>query len=141
VGSAPKSDVSVDRSKIAAVRKALNEAVKHNDVRQLVDLMTNDVVVVQTDGQCRCGKQEVETFFQHAFARFDLEGTISSREVIVHDKWAVEIDQVEITIAPFGAGVPFGAGAPTHVQIKLAFIFGRQPDASWKVARLVRLPE
>ena len=33
-----KPDTSLDRSKIAAVRKALNEAVKRSEVRDLTDL-------------------------------------------------------------------------------------------------------
>ena len=68
-----KSDTSLDRSKIAALRKAVNEAVKRSEVRKLTDLLTDDVVAVHEDGRCMCGKQEVETFFRHAFARYDIE--------------------------------------------------------------------
>ena len=77
-----KPDTSLDRSKIAAVRKALNEAVKRSEARDLTDLLTDDVVAVHEDGRCMCGKQEVEAFFRHAFARYDIEAAILSSDII-----------------------------------------------------------
>jgi ketosteroid isomerase-like protein len=130
-----KSHTSLDRSKIAAVRKALNEAVKRSETRELTDLLADDVVAVHEDGRCMCGKQEVEAFFRHAFARYDIEAAILTSDVIVHDKWAIEMDEVDSIRASFGEG------APIKVRFKAVFVFGRQPDFSWKIARIIELPE
>jgi len=135
VNGTAKSDNSLDRSKIAEVRKALNEAVKHSDIHQLLSLMTDDVVAVHEDGRCMCGKQEVEAFFHQVFARYDIEGAISSADVIVHDKWAIEMDEVDTTRESFGLG------APIKAHYKAVLVYARQPDFSWKVARFIELPE
>ena len=130
-----KSDNSLDRSKINAVRKAFNQAVKRSEVRELTDLLTDDVVAVHEDGRCMCGKEEVEAFFRHAFARYDIEGAILSSDVIIHDKWAIEMDEVDSVRASFEYG------APIKARFKAVFVFGRQPDSSWKIARIIELPE
>ena len=133
VSSSPRSDES-DKSKIADVRKALNQAVKDSDASRLVALVTDDVVAVYHNGRCTSGKNEFETFFLHAFRRGDIEGMVSSSEVMVHDKWAIEIDEVQGTRAPL-----VGAGAPIHTHFRAVFVFARQSDASWKVARFIEL--
>jgi uncharacterized protein (TIGR02246 family) len=136
VSSSPKSGTESDTSKIAAVRQALNQAVKDSDASRLVALATDDVVAVLNNGRCMSGKSEFETFFLRAFERWDLAGTVSSSEVMVHDKWAIEIDEVHGTRAPLD-----GAGAPIHSRYQAVFVFARQPDASWKVARVIELQD
>jgi uncharacterized protein (TIGR02246 family) len=136
VSSSRKSGTESDKSKIAAVRQALNQAVKDSDASRLVALATNDIVVVLHNGRCMSGKSEFERFFLQAFERWDLEGTVSSSEVLVRDKWAIEIDEVHGTRAPLD-----GAGAPMHTHFEAVFVFARQSDASWKVARVIELPD
>ena len=135
MNSKAKSDTSLNRSKITAVRKAFNQAVKRSEVRELRDLLTDDVVAIHEDGRCMCGKEEVEAFFRHAFARYDIEGEILSSDVIIHDKWAIEMDEVDSVRASFEYG------APIKARFKAVFVFGRQPDSSWKIARIIELPE
>jgi len=135
VNSKAKSDTSLNRSKITAVRKAFNQAVKRSEVRESRDLLTDDVVAIHEDGRCMCGKEEVEVFFRHAFARYDIEGAILSSDVIIHDKWAIEMDEVDSVRASFEYG------APIKARFKAVFVFGRQPDSSWKIARIIELPE
>jgi ketosteroid isomerase-like protein len=135
VNSKAKSDTSLDRSKIAAVRRALNQAVNRSEARELTDLLTDDVVAVHEDGRCMCGKQEVEVFFRHAFERYDIEAAILSSDVIIHDKWAIEMDEVSSVRASFEQG------APIKARFKAVFVFGRQPDSSWKIARIMELLE
>ncbi len=129
-----KSGIDSEKSKIAAVRQALNQGMKNSDAGRLVALATDDVVTVLHNGHCMSGKSEFETFFRHAFERWDLEGTVSSSEVMVHDKWAIEIDKVQGKRAPLD-----GAGAPIHTHFEAVFVFARQLDASWKVARVLVL--
>ena len=134
VSSSLKSGIESDKSKIAAVRQALNQAVKDSDAGRLAALATDDVVAVLHNGRCMSGKSAFETFFLHAFERWDLEGTVSSSEVMVYDKWAIEIDKVQGTRARLD-----GAGAPIHTHFEAVFVFAQQSDASWKVARILLL--
>jgi uncharacterized protein (TIGR02246 family) len=136
VSSSRKSGIESAKSKIAAVRQALNQAMKGSDASRLATLATDDVVVVLHNGRCMSGKSEFESFFLHAFERWDLEGAVSSSEVLVRDKWAIEIDEVQGTWAPLA-----GAGAPMHTRFNAVFVFARQSDASWKVARVIQLPD
>jgi uncharacterized protein (TIGR02246 family) len=136
VSSSRKSGIESDKSKIAALRQALNQAMKDSDASRLAALATDDVVVVLHNGLCRSGKGEFESFFLHTFERWDLEGKVSSSEVLVRDKWAIEIDEVEGTRAPLA-----GAGAPMHTHFNAVFVFARQSDVSWKVARVIQLPD
>lgn len=134
MSSSRKSGIESDESKIAAVRLALNQAVKGSDASRLVALATDDVVIVLHNGRCMSGKSEFERFFLRAFERWDLEGTVSSSELLVRDKWAIEIDEVHRTQVPLD-----GAGAPMHSHFEAVFVFARQSDASWKVARVIEL--
>jgi uncharacterized protein (TIGR02246 family) len=134
VSRSPKSGIDSDKSKIAAVRHALNQAMRESDAGRLAALATDDVVAVLHNGLCMSGKTDFEAFFLRAFERWDLEGTVSSSEVMVHDKWAIEIDKVQGKRAPVD-----GAGAPIHNHFQAVFVFARQPDASWKVARVIEL--
>jgi ketosteroid isomerase-like protein len=63
VSSSGKSGTESDKSKIAAVRQALNQAVKDSDASRLVALATDDIVVVLHNGRCMSGKSEFERFF------------------------------------------------------------------------------
>ncbi len=134
MSKSPKSGVDSDQSKIATLRQALNQAVKDSDARRLADLATDDVVAVLNSGQCMSGKSDFESFFLRAFERWDLAGAVSSSKVTLHGKWAIEIDEVQGTRAPLD-----GAGAPIHRHFHAVFIFSRQPDASWKLARVIEL--
>jgi len=82
VNGTAKPDTSLDRSKITAVRKAFNQAVKRSEVRELTDLLTDDVVASHEDGRCMWVEEEVEVFFRHAFARYDIEAAILSSDII-----------------------------------------------------------
>ena len=92
-----ETTVDRERAALSAVRDAWVQAVKDGDVARLADLMTDDVVGVHADGQCIRGKEELKRFFQDLFDQYDVTGTISSSDVVIHGLWAVEIDKVETT--------------------------------------------
>jgi ketosteroid isomerase-like protein len=135
VGSSPQSDIASDLSKIAAVREAWIAAVKDSDVDRLISLVTNGVVGVFGNGRCVSGKEELKAAFIAGFLRFDIERRVVSAEVLIRDKWAFEIDEME------GKLTPVRGGAQIHARLDTLVVFERQSDASWKVARLVDLPD
>ena len=124
----------LDVSKIGAVRAAWIRAVEASDVNGLVALATDDIVVVNQNGNTAVGIDALKADLTHEFGLFDIEPRDSSAEIIVHDKWAVEFCEVDRTVS----GVKSGIGVQAHSRI--IAVFSRQPDASWKVARVIGLP-
>jgi uncharacterized protein (TIGR02246 family) len=127
--------VDRDRQNIAAVRQAWLHAVRDSDAGQLADLMTFDVVGVHADGRCTTGKEQLRSFFLDAFDQFNIEGAISSSEIVVHGIWAVEIDKLELK----RTRVDNNMSLDGHFQA--VFVFSRQLDDSWKIARIIELKD
>jgi ketosteroid isomerase-like protein len=98
VNSSPNSDIDSAVSKIAALREAWIAAVKASDADRLSSMVTDDVVVVRGNGRCVCGKNELRADFLRGFEQFAIDQRGSSAEVIVRDKWAFEIGEVESTL-------------------------------------------
>ncbi len=133
--SSSQSDIASDLLKIATVREAWIAAVKDSDVDRLISMVTNGVVGVFGNGRCVSGKEELKAAFIGGFGRFDIERRVVSAEVLIRDKWAFEIDEME------GKSTPVRGGAQIHTRLETLVVFERQSDASWKVARLVDLPD
>jgi ketosteroid isomerase-like protein len=124
----------VDIAKITAVRTAWIRAVEASDIDALIALATDDIVVVHGNGKAAIGIDALRADLRHDFAIFDVEPRDSSAEIIVHNKWAIEFCEVDQMLS----GVRGGTGVRTHSRI--VAVFSRQPDASWKVARVIGLP-
>ena len=133
VNSSPNSDIDSAVSKIAALREAWIAAVKASDADRLSSMVTDDVVVVHGNGRCVCGKNELRADFLRGFEQFAIDQRVSSAEVIVRDKWAFEIGEVESTLTPISGGAQIRAHSRTVV------VLARQSDASWRVARVLGL--
>jgi uncharacterized protein (TIGR02246 family) len=132
VGS-PDSISDSDVSTIAALREAWLAAVKAGDADRLVEMVTDDVVVVHGNGRCVCGKEAVKADFLDGFDRFSIDQQVLSSHVVVRDKWAFEIGEVESTLTPIHEGKRIQAHSTTLVVLL------RQGDASWKVSRVLGL--
>lgn len=135
MSSSPDVQVDRDRENIIEVRRAWLTAVKNSDADQLANLMTFDVVGVHADGRCTTGREELKKFFLNAFDQFNLEGSISSSEIVVHGIWAVEIDKLETKRTRVDGLMSIAA----HFQA--VFVFSRQLDDSWKIARIIELKD
>ena len=134
VSSAAKSNVGSDRSEIAALRKSWVNAIINDDVSELTALVTDDVVAIHGDGQCSCGKDEFRRYLQHRLELWDVHRTTLSSEVILREDWAVEVDDVKTTRAAIGSD-----DTPIASQFNTVFVFRRQADACWKIARIIEL--
>jgi len=133
VNSSPNPDIDSPVSRIAALREAWIAAVKACDADRLSAMVTDDVVVVHGNGRCVCGKDALKADFLRGFDRFAIAQRVSSADVIVRDKWAFEIGEVETTLTPVSGGTQILAHSTTVV------VLVRQPDASWRVARVLGL--
>jgi uncharacterized protein (TIGR02246 family) len=122
-----------DNSKIAAVWDDWNAALKANDASLLGAFVTDDVVFVHGNGRCVCGKEELKADFLRSFERFDFDRKCSPAEIVVRDKWAFEICEVESTLTAVRGGIQVRA------RSRNVIVFARQLDSSWKVARVLEL--
>jgi ketosteroid isomerase-like protein len=134
VNSSVNRGHDLDISKIAAVRAAWISAAKASDINGLVALATDDIVVVHGNGKTATGIDALRADLVHDFGLFDLEPRDSSAEIIVHDSWALEFCEVDRMVS----AVKSGTRVQTHSRI--IAVFSRQPDTSWKVARVIGLP-
>jgi ketosteroid isomerase-like protein len=121
-------------SKLAAVRAAWIRAVEASDINGLIALATDDIVVVYGNGKATTGIDALRAHLTHDFGLFDVEPRDLSAEIIVHDKWAIEFCEVDRKVSDVKAG----EAVMTHSRI--VAVFSQQPDASWKVARVIGLP-
>jgi ketosteroid isomerase-like protein len=96
-------------------------------------MVTDDVVVVHGNGRCIRGKEAVKADFVDGFRRFAVDQTVSSAEVTIRNKWEFEIAEVESILTPILGGDQIRANSKTVV------VLARQPDASWRVARVLGL--
>jgi len=125
---------NLEVSRIAAVRAAWISAVKASDIDGLIALATDDIVVVQANGKTAIGIDALRANLTHEFGLFDVKPRDSSAQIIVHDSWAIEFCEVDRTVS----AVKSGRRVQTHSSV--IAVFSRQPDTSWKVARVVGLP-
>ena len=133
--STGKLERDSDVSRIGAVRAAWIAAVKDSDIDRLVALATDDVVVVHGDGRCVCGKEALRVELLKDFGLFDVDERDSSTEIMVHDKWALEFCEMDRTV------MAIRGGTQVQAHSRVLTVFGRQVDASWKVARVIGLPD
>jgi uncharacterized protein (TIGR02246 family) len=133
LSSAPNSNTDSAVSKIAALRKAWSAALQGEDANGLAALMTDDIVFVNGNGRCVSGKEKLQEDIRNRFERFDFERRSSRAELVVRDRWAIEIAEVESNLVAVRGGIQ------VHANSKTVIAFARQPDASWKVARILEL--
>lgn len=107
------------------------DAVRTGDAERLAAMVTDDVVVVHGNGRCVHGRGELKTDFLKGFEAFSIEQNISSAEVVVRGRWAFELSEVESRLTPHSGGEAKQVHSITIVALN------RQPDASWKVSRVV----
>lgn len=134
VSSSPKTDTGFDRSKINPLREAWIEAVKDSDVSRLTSLVSDDFVWVHGDGRCISGKEQLRTDCLHAFQRFDAEPSVLSSEVSLRGKRAIELLEVETV------RTAIGNDPSVREHFTYVVVFALQSDTSWKVSRIIELP-
>ena len=118
---------------ISALRQAWLATVRSADIGRLASLVAEDVVVVHGDGRCIRGKDEFEADFLKAFESFRIDQRVVDPEITIRGGWAFEIARVKSTVTPIGGGESKRAITTTLVALR------RQPDGTWKRARVVGL--
>jgi ketosteroid isomerase-like protein len=118
-------------AKIVAVRDAWIAAVKAKDIEQLMSLLTDDIVMMHPNRPAAIGKDANRADLVAAFDKFDIEQTVESDEVVVAGEWAFDRSRSATTLTPVS-----GDG-PITLRSKSITILRRQPNGSWKIARVI----
>ena len=129
-GCAPQVDVEADT---AAVKKWFDEstaALNAND-GSIVDLGTEDAVVMYADAPAVTGRDALRARQQAIYDQATFEETRSVDEIVISGDWAF------VRWAGTGTMTPKDGSEPSVFDRKGIAILQRQPDNSWKMARVI----
>lgn len=117
---------------VAALRQILADYVagyNTGDLKRVMDLWTDDAVVMPNGEPVVVGKKAVEEWKGEYFKQYSFELTSTSDELQVGGDWAFNRGAFDVTMTPKDGS------APIRERGKFIQIFRRQPDGSWKIAR------
>src|SRR5436309_9908274 len=114
---------------IRRLRSEWVNAVKAKDLDRLLELVTDDVVVIHPNGRSTLGKVELRADLESNFARFTIKDQIvEAHELIVSGDWAFERAAVKTSVAPAN-------GEPFNVESTTIVILNRK--TTWKISRTI----
>jgi len=128
--SAPPADPEAVRE-IIEVRDAWTAAVKAKDVERLMSLLADDIVMMHPNRPAIIGLAANRADLTAAFEKFQVDQSVLSDEIVVAGDWAFDRSRATTTLTPVAGG------APVTVRSKAITILRRQPDGSWKIARVI----
>jgi uncharacterized protein (TIGR02246 family) len=137
-GRAPEADTSADE---AAIRALLEHATAINnagDAAAWADLFAPGAVFMPANAHEVTTRTGLEQLAAARFSSFDSDVVISPVEIVLLGDWAFSRTTVKGSVSSKSGGEPIA------VDLKEIAIYQRQPDGSWKVARLIgnsNLPE
>ena len=129
-GCAPQVDEEADA---AAVRNVFDEATAalNPGGGDIVDLDTEDAVVMYANGPAAIGKEAIRTRQQGFADQVTFEESRSVEEVVASGDWAF------VRWTGTGTVIPKDGGESSEFDRKGITIFQRQADKSWKIARVI----
>ncbi len=128
-GAPPTPDPVDDE---AGVRESVERAVaafNTSDVDTLVDLHTDDAVVLKPGKPPEIGRQVMRTSLERVFSMFRVKESRTIEELEIVGDWAFTWGYYSVTLTPTD-GSP-----PINEEGKYIDALRRQPDGSWLFAR------
>jgi uncharacterized protein (TIGR02246 family) len=116
---------------VRKVRDAWIAAVKAKDIDGLMNLLTEDVVMMHPNRPAVIGHAANRADLEATFARVHVDQNVISDESVVAGEWAFERSRTTTTL------IPIAGGSPVTVRSKAITILRRKPDGSWKIARVI----
>jgi len=118
----------------AAARRIVDTGISAVNARNLdavLVLYADDAVLLPPDGEAVLGKQAIKAYYQSTFEDLSPELSFSSEEIITDNAWAFSRGKA------VGRVTSTKTGAARSVNEKYIMILRRQPDGSWRIARLM----
>jgi ketosteroid isomerase-like protein len=122
-------DVASDRQLLAKSLREHVDAVNASDVDAILAGMTDDVVYLPPGAPLVQGKDALRKALEPAYKLIDAEVSMRPVETVVADDWAWEWGHLS------GTTRLLAGGSPTRLDGKYFYVYKRQPDGSWKIAR------
>ena len=118
------------RAAVEAATAAFHQALRTNDAGALFAYVADDVVMMPPGEAPVRGKAAMRAWYAGFLSQFRTSSlTLTNREVIVGDGWAVEAGAFEWGLAP-AAGGETTVDRGHYMQVWKA-----QPDGQWRFAR------
>ncbi len=121
---------SQTRAAMEAASAAFHQALITNDAEKLFPFVAEDVVMMPPGEAVIRGKAAMRAWYAGFLSQFRTSSmSLTDREVIVGDSWAVEMGAYDWELAPVGGGAP-STERGYYMQVWKA-----QPDGQWRFAR------
>lgn len=125
------TDPAADQAAIETLMEEVRQADMSSDIDGLLGCYTDDVVSMPPDLPAVVGKEALRAYYEEAFAQMSIEAlTLTPDETQIVGDWAFMRGRFEETVLPTG-------GAAFDIVGKFLFVFHREADGSWKIARLI----
>ena len=99
------------------------------DVNTLLNIVTNDVIVMPPNEPALFGKDAIRPWLENFYKQFTVQGTCTSSDIVVAGDWAFERLTFTLTTTPVAGG------EPVQEVAKGIHIYRRQSDGSWKIVQ------
>jgi uncharacterized protein (TIGR02246 family) len=130
-GDSKDANTKADKEAIRALLKEASAAHRAGDAERWTAVFTNDAVIMAPNQPAVSGRAAVLRFGQERFKKFTSTAEIKPVEIEVCGDWAFARTAVS------GTFTPKDGGPPIELDLKEIAIYRRQPDGTWKVARLI----
>ncbi len=106
-------------------------ALNTGDVETLVNLRTDDAVVLKPGGPPEKGKDEIRTNLEALFSSWDINESRTIEEIRSAGEWAFVWGFYEVVLTPIGEG------EPVQEKGKYIDILRLESDGEWRFARTI----
>jgi uncharacterized protein (TIGR02246 family) len=123
------SSPSDDLAALASVLREHVDAVNAGDADSVLAGMTDDVVYLPPDQPLLRGKDRLRKLLTPAYEQLDIQISMTAEETVLAGDWAWEWGHLS------GSMGPKAGGQATEVDGKYFYVYRRQGDGSWRIAR------
>jgi uncharacterized protein (TIGR02246 family) len=121
-------DQTLDQQSIESLHHEHVAAVNAGDLETVLSGMTDDVVYMAPGQAAIVGKKQLEEFLNPLYQQLKADISMTAKEVKVDGDWAFEWGDLE-------GEMRLGDGAAVLVDSKYLYVYRRQSDGTWKIAR------
>ena len=120
-----------DRAAIAKARQQILATLEGDDVEEILAGLTSDHITFAPNETALDDIAKLRSWHQSRIDGFTAQLAVSSDELQVSGDWAFECWSGKFTVTPRDGG------SPIEDVLKGIWIWQRQPDGEWKIARSI----
>src|SRR5258707_415206 len=117
-------------SHVLAAQRDWLAAVRAKNINALLKRVTDDIVIIHSNGRTVRGIDELRADFERFFEQFDLEQSAVVEETVITGEWAFDIRTVSSEL------IPVTGGDPKRIDSKVLTLL-RQRGREWQIARVM----